>query len=130
MKFWKNQKQEKTNVFRCFYWIRLLFYDFDHDDLDTYYEVLKTRDCIDRVKYKRINSLSEEKMKVNIPETIDTAVENSDEPQRRRVDFNISTELLLRKVSPKCGVLLGFKNIRRAGRDILMTGTDWAKKGG
>ena len=37
---------------------------------------------------------------------------------------------LAKKVPPKCGVLLGFKNIAWAGREILTTGTDWAKKRG
>ena len=32
-------------------------------------------------------------------------------------------------IPPKCGVLIGFKNIAWAGREILTTGSDWEKNG-
>ena len=36
---------------------------------------------------------------------------------------------LIRIAPPKCSVLLGFKKIAWAGREISMTWADWAKNG-
>ena len=59
-----------------------LYGKFDEDDIEAYYdlrkflEVLNTRGCIDEDEYKRIKLRLEEKMKVNLQQTIDTVVEN------------------------------------------------------
>ena len=68
-----------------------LYEKFDEDDLEAYYtlreflEALKARGCMDEFEYNRIKSHLEEKMKANLQQTIDAAVENMTHEDKRAV---------------------------------------------